>query len=57
MKAVTGDVLNLSQTWNNAGVTKMFKAEGCRSTSMGDLAFKDGKTFVVARFGFEEVVL
>jgi hypothetical protein len=49
--------------WENAGVTRMFKGQvrenmgGCRSTSVGDLAFKDGKTYVVANFGFEEVVL
>lgn len=43
--------------WFNTGVTKMFKGEGCRSTSMGDLMFRNGKTYVVAAFGFEEVIL
>lgn len=45
------------QWWENEGITPKFKGDGCRSTSVGDLMFCAGRTYVVGRFGFEEVVL
>ena len=43
--------------WENAGVVKLFEAEGCRSTSVGDvlLNLDTHACHVVAHFGFEEL--
>lgn len=41
--------------WDNEGVTKHFTAEGCRSTSCGDILMDGDKVYFVASFGFVEL--
>lgn len=39
--------------WENKGVTLV--GEKTRSTSVGDVIFRNGKAHMVARFGFDEI--
>jgi hypothetical protein len=39
--------------WENEGVTLV--SEKTRSTSVGDVIFRDGKPYMVASFGFDEI--
>ena len=51
---------NINKAWiENDEVAKLSEtvkfAGGCRSTSVGDIISHDGKLYVVAGFGFEEL--
>ena len=42
-----------SPWYENEGVTKLFKGDGCRSTSVGDVVEEGGVYFVVTNVGFD----
>ena len=41
--------------WNNENVTPKFSAEGCRSTSCGDVVVRDDEKFAVVSIGFMKI--